>query len=195
MPYSLLLPIFRWIIPFTLFDAHNPSRLPVELRLAGISDIREANIFLNHHVKEYNAKFTLPIDYNKSVFVKQPETEMIHQTLAVLSHRVVDSGHSIRYENKYYRILDSQGLPVYYHQGTKGLVICTFTKELLFSVHDKVYMLEEIPEHERVSKNFDFKPVEASPKKRYIPSPRHPWRDSEFLKHVGKPLHPNDLTA
>lgn len=160
------------------------SRLPVEFRLEGITTIKEANAFLNSYIKEYNAKFALPIHHNKSVFVTQPDLETIHQTLAVLTPRVVDSGHCIRFQNKYYKTMDSRGLQVHYHRGVKGLVIQTFNGELLFSTQDKVYALDEVPKQEASSPNFDFGPAEEKPKKRSLPSPKHPWRNDEFLKHL-----------
>lgn len=99
--------------------------------------------------------------------------ETIHKTLTVLTPRVIDSGHCIRFQNKYYKTMDTRGLQVHYHKGTKGLVIQTFTEELLFSVNDNVYALDEIPEREKSSSNFDFKSTREKSKKRYTPSPRH----------------------
>jgi Integrase core domain. len=160
------------------------SRLPVELRLEGITDIHKANAFLNSYIKEYNAKFALPIQHNKSVFVEQPDLETIHQTLAILSPRVVDSGHCIRFQNKYYKTMNSNGLQVHYHRGVKGLVIQTFTNELLFSTQDRVYVLDEIPKHEAISEAFDFRISEETPRKRQIPAAKHPWRNDTFLKHL-----------
>jgi len=160
------------------------SRLPVEFRLEGITDLNKANVFLNSYIKEYNAKFALPIHHNKSVFVGQPDLETINQTLAVLTPRVIDCGHCIRFQNKYYKTIDSRGLQVHYHRGVKGLVIQTFTGELLFSTQDKIYALDEIPKHEVVSKDFDFPVSHNKPRKRRIPSPKHPWRNDEFQKHL-----------
>lgn len=51
------------------------SRLPIELRLAGITTIENANEFLNSHIKEFNAKFALPMNDIKSVFEVQPSNE------------------------------------------------------------------------------------------------------------------------
>lgn len=160
------------------------SRLPVEFRLKGITTINEANAFLNSYIKEYNAKFALPINHSKSVFVMQPDLDTINQTLAILTPRTVDNGHCIKFQNKHYKTMDSQGLQVHYHRGVKGLVIQTFTGELLFSTNDQLYVLDVIPLHEQTSRNFDFKATEEKPKKRNIPSPRHPWRSDTFMKHV-----------
>jgi len=51
------------------------SRLPIELRLEGISTIEKANEFLNSYIKEFNEKFTLPLNGIKSVFEMQPSNE------------------------------------------------------------------------------------------------------------------------
>ena len=153
------------------------------MRLAGISSLSEANAFLNSHIKEHNAKFALPINNNKSVFIPQPDISTINQTLAVLAERTVDTGHCIKFENQFFKTIDARGLPVYYHKGTKGLVIKTFDNQLLFSTNDKIYELELIPKHERRSKNFDFDKAKEKPRKRNIPSPKHPWRNSNFLKY------------
>ena len=162
------------------------ARLPVELRLAEIKTLSEANIFLNSYIKEYNAKFSLPLNNIKSVFETQPDPDSIDQTLAVLTERKIDNGHCIRYKNNYYKLIDRQGLPVYYHKGITGLVIQTFHNQLLFSTNSKVYMLDEIPLHEHTSKNFDIQPLVQKPKKRNIPKPRHPWRNRSFWCHIHK---------
>lgn len=169
------------------------SRLPAELRLGGVTSIEEANAFLNSYIKEYNANFALPVHHSKSVFVMQPDFETIDQTLAVLTPRTVDNGHCVKFQNKYYRMVDSNGLPVHYHRGVKGLVIKTFRGSLLFSTHDKVYALDEIPLHEQTSKNFDFKGMSEKPRKRNIPSPKHPWRSSTFLKHIPYDYFPDGI--
>ena len=159
------------------------QRLPIALRLAGIKTLQQANVFLNSHIKEYNAKFALPSNSIKSVFEVQPETEKIHQILAVLTERVVDSGHCVRFEKNYYKTMDAHGLQTHFHRGTKGLVIKTFDGQLLFSTNEQVYELELVPEHEKSSKSFDIQPASEPPRKRNIPSARHPWRSETFLKH------------
>lgn len=157
------------------------QRLPIALRLAGITELNEANVFLNSYIKKYNVKFGLPVNNTKSVFEKQPDIEIINQTLAVLTERTVDSGHCIKFNKTYYKTMDSRGLQAHYLKGTKGLVIQTFDNRLLFSTNDKIYELDPIPEHEKQSKEFDYTTAEK-PKKRNIPSPRHPWRSDTFLK-------------
>jgi hypothetical protein len=108
------------------------------------------------------------------VFAAQPSQEKIDLTLAVLTERTVGNGHSIRFAKQYFRTANANGSTVCFYKGTRGLVIRTFTGALFFSVGDCLLALEEIPLHERTSKNFDFWPPETKPKKRYIPTPGQP---------------------
>lgn len=171
------------------------SRLILELRLNSINTIEQANTFLNSYIKEYNSKFALPINNIKSVFETQPDDEKINLTLAVLSSRKIDNGHCIKYENKYFKLLDANGYPVYYYKGTSGMVIKAFNEELFFCVGEKVYALEEIPSHERKSKNFDFDQPVEKPKKKYIPPMSHPWKQASFEKYMNKQAHRKEKTA
>lgn len=171
------------------------SRLILELRLNGITTIEEANKFLDSFIKEFNDKFALSINNNKSVFEKQPDNERINLTLAVLSSRKIDNGHCIKYDNKYYRLLNADGYPVYYYKGTSAMVIKAFNKELYCSIGEAVYALEEVPSHERKSKNFDFDEPVEKPRKRYIPPMSHPWKQASFEKFMKKQAHRNGLTA
>jgi hypothetical protein len=159
-------------------------RLPIELRLAGITTLEQANEFLKSYLKEFNAKFALSIDNTKSVFEKQPSAEKINLILAVLTERKIDSGHSIKFDNRYFRLLDANGIPIYLYKGTTGMVIKSFSGDLFFCTNDVIYALEEIPDHEQSSRNFDFKKMPASPKQKYIPDMNHPWRKDNFMKYV-----------
>jgi transposase len=163
------------------------SRLPIELRIRDVITIEQANEYLSTFIANLNAKFALSTDSITSVFEIPPSEDEIDRTLAVISERSVDSGHSIRYDKKYFRIMNRAGDPVYFSEKTKGLVICTFSKKLFFSCQNELYSLEEIPVHERVSKNFDT-PIDE-PKTAatvYIPPINHPWRRDNFIAFCKK---------
>lgn len=166
------------------------SRLPVELRLAGITDIDAANEFLDHYIDEFNARFALPVNHIKSVFETQPSEEIINLTLAILTQRTVDSGHCIQFNNRYYRMLDSNGMQEHYRKGTKAMVIQAFDGSLFCSVNDnKIYALDEIPKRETKSEEFDPDYEKPTPKKRYIPPMNHPWKSRSFWKFVKSQQH------
>ena len=172
------------------------SRLPVELRLAGITTIDAANEFLNSYIKEFNAKFALPLKDSRSVFEVQPEPEKVNLILAVLTERTVDSGHAIQFRNNYYSMVDKQGSKVCYRKGTKVMVIKAFDGSLLCCVNDNaVYALEQIPLRAEKSKELDPDVQPPKTKKPYIPPMNHPWRRAACGNFVRKQAHHSDMAS
>lgn len=168
------------------------ARLPIELRLAGITTIEEANTFLPKFLEGFNKQFALCINNTKSVFDNQVNYETINLTLSVLSQRTVDSGHSIKYHNKFYKTLDKDGNNIFYAKGTKCMVIKTLNGELYASFDKEIYLLEEIPVSEEKSPDFDIvEPIKQV--KRSIPNMNHPWRKKSFDAFVLKQQHRIEL--
>ena len=167
-----------------LFESFQLRLIP-ELRLANITTIEEANAFLPGFLNKYNSKFALCIDNTKSVFEKQPSIQKINLTLAILSRRTVDTGHSICFKRKYYRLVNSVGTPIYFGKGTKCMVIEAFDKSLYATVDDNIFALEEIPEFQSRSLNFD-EIVAEETKRFYIPRMTHPFKRESFEKFLEK---------
>lgn len=168
------------------------SRLPIELKLAGVTTVEQANLFLKSYIKEFNAQFALDIHNTKSAFETPLSDEKLNLILSVISNRKFDCGHSIRFEKKYYRTVTSDGIPGYFHKGTPCLVIKAFSGQLFGCVADTVYAFEEIPEHMPCSPNFQ--PLSlysqaVKPKKTYIPPMDHPWRLPVFQNHLNSMYH------
>jgi len=161
-----------------LFESFQLRLIP-ELRLANITTIEEANNFLPKFLDMYNSKFALCIDNTKSVFENQPSKEKINLTLAVLSRRVVDTGHSICFKKKHYRTVNAIGTPIYFGKGTKCMVIEAFDKTLYATVEERIFSLEEIPKVQAKSENFD-EILPTKPKKIYIPKMIHPFKRQSF---------------
>ena len=170
------------------------SRLPIELKLAGIHTIDEANLFLIDYIKKYNKRFALQLHPSKTVFEKQPTDSKINTTLAILAQRKVDSGHSIKYKNKYYIPQTKNASPVHFKRGTDVLVIEAFDKELYVTVQDEIFVLEEVAQRLEYSKEFDT--IEnPKPKKKWIPPMDHPWRQSNFITHISRQKHRSHFGA
>lgn len=167
-----------------LFESFQLRLIP-ELRLANITTIEEANRFLPAFLEKYNSKFALCIDTTKSVFEKQPSLQKINLTLAVLSRRIVDTGHSICFKKKHYRPVNSVGTPIYFGKGTKCMIIEAFDKSLYVTVEDSIFSLEEIPEVQAYSQNFD-EILPSEPKQIYIPRMTHPFKRQSFEKFIEK---------
>lgn len=168
------------------------SRLPIELRRAHITSIDAANEFLNHYVKKFNEQFALHLNTTQNVFETQPTNEVINTTLSVISERKVDGGHSIKYQNKYYRTLLESGKPIYFKKGSTALVIEAFDGHLYANVLDQLHVLEEIPEHSKYSVNFEVVKKEEKEKKQYIPPMSHPWKYASYINYLMKMEHRNN---
>ena len=161
------------------------SRLSLELRLAGVSTTEQANEFLKSFLKEFNSQFALPFDSIQSVFEKQPKKEEINLILSVITERRIDHGHCIRIYNKYFVPVDETGSEAYFHKKTKALVIKTMSGDLYCNINDRIYCLDEVPEHERQSRYFSTGEKKNCEKKpRYIPPMDHPWKKDNFMKFV-----------
>ena len=169
------------------------SRLPIELRLANVSSIEEANEFLKSYIKKFNKQFALPTDSIKSVFEMQPDNEKINLTLAVLSSRKIDNGSCLKYQNQYFLPVNSHGIAVHYRKGTIAMVIKAFDGGLYSCIGEQVYALELLPEHKPSSKAFDLTTIPDVPKNKYIPPMNHPWKHSSFEKFAKSQLHRNDV--
>lgn len=167
------------------------SRLPIELRRARITDIESANEFLKSYLKKFNDQFALHLNTTKSVFEVQPSSEQINCTLAILSKRKVDSGHSIKFRNKIYIPVTDKGIPVYLKNKMDCMVIEAFDENLYVNILDQIYIMEEIPEHEENSIEFDEIVEEKKPKKKYIPPMTHPWKHASYLNYMAKQKHLN----
>lgn len=161
------------------------QRLPQELRLAGISTIEEANKFLIQYIKKFNKQFALCINLSKSVFEKQLDEKKINLTLAVLTKRIIDKGHSIKFNNKYFRLVNCMSTPIYFNHGTTCMVIKSFDNKLYATVNDSIFALEEILEVQAISENFD-EVVETKTKRIYIPPMSHPWKQKLFDNFISK---------
>ncbi|MCX8167277.1 MAG: ISNCY family transposase [Candidatus Micrarchaeota archaeon] len=160
------------------------SRIPVLLRLAGITTIEAANEFLNSYIKEFNKQFALPLNHIKSVFEKQPSNEKINLILAVLATRKIDSGHCIKFENNFYLPVNSHGQPVCYRKSTPAVVIKAFDGRMFTCINDVVYSLNIISSHQDISKNIDTLDNPQDSKKIWIPPTTHPWRFTSFMAYI-----------
>ena len=157
------------------------SRFVTELRLLGVDNIKKANEVLPILIENFNSQFAIPVDYTKSVFETQPPEEKINLILSVISERTVDNGQCIKYNNKYYKLIDDKSKQVNLRPHTKGLVAKTFNGNLYFTVDNIVYALEEVPIQATISENFDTIPEDTKERKIYIPPQNHPWRNTLFF--------------
>ena len=87
--------------------------------------------------------------------------EEINRTPAILLTRTIDKDLCIRFQSKYYFPVTENGDRRYFARKTDCMVIESFDRQFLANIADKLYLMEEVPKHELVSKEFDAPKEEA----------------------------------
>lgn len=160
------------------------GRLPILLRLAGITTIDAANAYLKDFIQDFNEQFAVPDNYIQSVFEKQEDINKINYTLSIISTRKVDKGSTIKYKNKYYQFYNNGSL-VAVKPGDTCCVMETFNGELVAAIGETIYDLFEFERNKKVSINFDIDiKKEDKPIRTYKPNPSHPWGYKSYVKKL-----------
>lgn len=74
------------------------DRLVVEMRLANVCTLEQANEFLKGFLVEYNKQFAVPAKQTTPVFLKAPPKSKLEKILSIRSQRVVNKDHTVSFE-------------------------------------------------------------------------------------------------
>jgi transposase len=79
------------------------GRLPQELRVRGITDLGQANEFLNHYIAEFNSKFTVAAAQKGSAFVRARRKDL-DWIFSAQHERTVHNDNTIMLENRVFQL-------------------------------------------------------------------------------------------
>ena len=162
------------------------DRLIAELRYEGITDIDEANKYLNEvFIPKMNKRFSYAIDKKTSLMRENTYTE--EELKLIISERkekIIDNASCISYNHNYYIPIDLEtGEVINFRKGTKCTLIIDYDGEYIGEIQDYYYKMLELENRDSVMK----KESEINPTKKehhkYIPPSNHPWRKNMMLKH------------
>ena len=160
------------------------NRLIAELRRKGITDIDEANKYLNEiFIPKMNKKFSYEIDPKTSKM--KPNNYSLEELNLIISEkytRIIDNASSIKYNNKYYVPINPKtGEVTCFMKKTECTFIITYNAEYWCKIEDNYYMMLEIQDRNTTMKKEidNNNPIE---KKKYIPPENHPWRKDMMLR-------------
>lgn len=159
------------------------SRLVVELSLNKITNIDKANCYLQQYIELFNNEFSLPYNDTTNAFECLQKGQNIDEYLTIVSHRKVDNGCTIKYNNVYYKIYHQNGELLTAKPKSECLVIKTFDNKLFVLFDQNPYFIEKF---EKTRKDSLFEPKAPKVKKSYTPAWNHPWRKKfydEYLKY------------
>ena len=163
------------------------DRLIAELRYEGITDIDEANKYLNEvFIPKMNKRFSYAIDKNTSLMRENTYTE--EELKLIVSERkdkIIDNASCISYNKKYYIPIDLEtGEVTNFQKGTKCTLIIDYDGEYIGEIENHYYKMLELENRDSVMK----KESEITDSKiekehhKYIPPKNHPWRKNMMLK-------------
>ena len=160
------------------------NRLIAELRHEGITEIDEANKYLNEiFIPKMNKKFSYEIDPKTSKM--KPNNYSLEELNLIISEkytRIIDNASSIKYNNKYYVPINPKtGEVTCFMKKTECTFIITYNAEYWCKIEDNYYMMLEVQDRNTTMKKEidNNKPIE---KKKYIPPENHPWRKDMMLR-------------
>lgn len=148
------------------------SRLPVELSIAGITTMKEANAFLATFINKYNAKFAVEPKDSQSAFRQLENNVNLDYVLCVKDTRQVDNGSTFSFEGVYYRVIrNGKVIPVI--PKSKVTVLKSTRFGLKVQYNGSIYDVEALVSPP-VKKATVKQPKQS--RKPVIPANNHPWK-------------------
>lgn len=164
------------------------QRLLIELRLAGIRSLEEANAFLPGFIARYNARFACQPAQPESAFSTAPPADVLNTILAWQDSRQAAKDSTISFCNQRYQLVSARGQTVALAPGTAVTVVTHLDGSTSALLADKPFALKPAPVAKRAT-------TQLTPAaKRTAPRPRpqadeHPWKQS-WTKHSRPKLTP-----
>ena len=162
------------------------NRLIAELRYNNITDIDEANKYLNEiFIPKMNKKFSYVIDEKTSLMKENTYTkEELKLIISERKEKIIDNASCISFNKKYYIPTDLEtGEVINFQKGTKCILIIDYDGEYVGEIENKYYKMLELENRDSVMiKESEIK----STKKEHhivIPPANHPWRKNMMLRH------------
>lgn len=164
------------------------DRLIAELRYENITDIDEANKYLNEvFIPKMNKLFSYAINTETSLMKENTYTEKeLKLIISERREKIIDNASCISYDKKYYIPVDLEtGEITNFQRGTKCILIIDYDGEYIGEIENKYYQMVELKNRNSVMK----KESEITDSKiekehhKYIPPKSHPWRKNMMLNH------------
>jgi transposase len=147
------------------------DRLTIELRLAGISTLEEANAFLPAFIAKHNRRFAVAPSQPEVAFSKAPHN--LDLIICPRHARKASNGSTISYLGRTYQLVTTGGAVAPLRPRSEVLVLCHPDGSLSAHYEDKHYRLREF-----VTPKPQKPPVPIIRRPRSVPRPAadHPWK-------------------
>ena len=119
------------------------DRLVTELRLAGATDIDQANVLLQEFLPRFNAQFVVPAEQQEAAYRPVPEDLSLAETVCIKHTRKVARDNTVKYQWRVLQLLPGKERPSY--AGLQVEVLERADGELLIRYQGKPIDFQEAP--------------------------------------------------
>lgn len=158
------------------------DRLVKEMRLLGICDYQQANLYLSEFIPDYNRRFAVmpgsDIDFHRPL----DKTLDLDFLFSIHDFRKISQTLQIHYASKIYQIITRH--PAYYYAKQEVLITCNTSGSISAWFHGNLLTLQEIEKRPKQAAVVSSKSGNAKP---LPPAYDHPWR-TYGKKINGKPV-------
>ena len=162
------------------------NRLIAELRYECITDIDEANRYLNEiFIPKMNKKFSYVIDKKTSLMKENTYTQ--DELKLIISERkdkVIDNASSIYFNKKYYIPANLEtGEIINFQKGTKCTLIIDYDGNYIGEIENKYYIMLELENRDSIMKKESEIKIQKKGHHKIVQPKNHPWRKNMMLKY------------
>lgn len=156
------------------------SRLPVELKIAGITDVEGANAFLVTYMDKFNDKFAVTPDEPECMFRAVTDTDFVDHVLCVKQERCLDSGHVFSFYNRNFQVIEGPSAPIPPRSRIKVLISPEFGVKAQYKniVYDTIPYIK--PKKQSGSKPAGIRTVYRPPDDHYFKYGHLAWKKLTF---------------
>lgn len=144
------------------------SRLPVEFKVAGISNMEDANLFLSGYIEKFNKKFAVVPAEPESMFRAVADKDFVDHILCVKQERSLDNGYVFSFYNRHFQVVD-KGAPIPPRSRVKVLISSEFGVKAQYR-----NLIYEVLPYIKPKKNSTVK--DTGPKTVYRPPDEHYYK-------------------
>lgn len=161
------------------------SRLTVELRIAGITTMEEANAFLEGFSDRFNARFAVNAQDPKPAYMPAPTQNILDTILCVKQQRTATNGSLISYQGQLYCLTDAKEHQVLLPPKAKIEVLLHLDNSVDALYQGHRYKLKPFSTPQPMKQPSQ---KTKSKEKSHKPSPDHPWRKFVFPRKQRDPV-------
>lgn len=151
------------------------SRLVIELRLAHISSIKQANAFLPDFISRFNERFAVDPAQPESAFRPCPPDEELSLVLCLKNPRKASNGSTISFRAKTYQLLTSSGQALPLHPKSTVMVLTHLDGSMSALYNDRHYTVAQC-QNTPPNKTLQAKESKDIAPKHHTPPATHPWK-------------------